>query len=132
MNAQELRIGNWHYHNPNPGVPCKINHCSDLDKMRLLYCDPIPLTEDWLLKFGFEKETEGKPWYYINHDALWSLYIDIENSGLEYHLMSEEDIDEITAIDLAINIKHVHQLQNLYFALTGEELKINEAGDKKI
>jgi hypothetical protein len=29
-------------------------------------------------------------------------------------------------IDLTIEIKYVHQLQNLYFAITGEELKLNE------
>lgn len=56
---------------------------------------PIELTEDWLLKLGFEKE--------------------ITNNGTIYY--------ENENISIEGELKHVHQLQNLYFALTGEELK---------
>lgn len=77
---------------------------------------PIPLTEEWLLKFGFAKQCDY-------------LYFDFENGNISFN-------DEIKkGISLCIgtycssglafeNIKHVHQLQNLFFALTGEELKL--------
>ena len=68
---------------------------------------PIPITEKILLKCGFKK----KPWgsttvYYQNKieiDAHFCLY------GVDYN----------------IQLKSLHQLQNLYFTLTGKELKVN-------
>lgn len=74
-------------------------------------CHPIPLTEEWLLKFGFEKY-EDIPWTYIKGP------IKI-NAGNHF---------TIFVFDRSINqdcIPKIHQLQNLYFALTGEELKYN-------
>jgi len=72
---------------------------------------PIPLTEEWLLKFGFENKLENK--YF--HKDFNRLYCNIENPLIK-HL---GNINGILA-----EIKFVHQLQNLFFALTGEELKI--------
>jgi hypothetical protein len=72
--------------------------------------NPIPLTEEWLLKMGFEKKNEtyklknfGK---FIFHEIGISFY----PAGILNSLLRK---------DLII---YVHQLQNLYFALTGEEL----------
>lgn len=76
---------------------------------------PIALTEDWLLKFGFEKidyhRYKIKPskfdWYYTysTHDNAFRFYIE----------------DTIVCLNV---IFYVHQLQNLYFALTGQELTL--------
>ena len=68
---------------------------------------PIPLTEEWLLKFGFE--------WKIQHQGFYNGRFKIDEKYKEgYRLyFGGEKID----------VKHVHQLQNLYFALTGEELK---------
>ena len=73
---------------------------------------PIPLTEEWLLNFGFEKVS-------FNND----FRIDILN---DWGLIYDSDIKKI-CIDTGLNskyleIQYVHQLQNLYFALCGEEL----------
>lgn len=76
--------------------------------------EPIPLTEEWLLKFGFEAQEESfhlKDFSIelIGDDGRWCAYI----------------YDEYHAIECPLSlIKHVHQLQNLYFALTGEELTL--------
>lgn len=76
---------------------------------------PIPLTEEWLLKLGFEyrKEILFDGWYskLINYNSI-RIFKD-ENGFFKYY-------SSITYI------QHVHQLQNLYFALTGEELTIKE------
>jgi hypothetical protein len=71
---------------------------------------PIPLTEEWLVRFGFEKHkttdiypTYAKGLINVNDGVVW-----VVNNGFLNH------------------IKHVHQLQNLYFALTGRELTLNE------
>ena len=66
-------------------------------------CKPIPLTDEWLDKFGFDGWDKG-------------VYTMILSNGNFMKIGCEEAVGK--------NIKHVHQLQNLYFALTGEELII--------
>ena len=109
MEKKELRIGNlvswglgvheWELYNYN-------DH--DLD-----YAKPIPLTEEWLLKFGFDEIT---PKYYV-------LNID-ENNSFTYYYTFSGGFWHFEFEGISIKIKYVHQLQNLYFALTGEELTI--------
>ena len=65
---------------------------------------PIRITEEWLLKFGFEKK--GDFWFVKS-----GIKIENRNNGFSYFRYLSE-----------IKILSVHQLQNLYFALTGEEL----------
>lgn len=74
---------------------------------------PIPLTEEWLLKFGFEKDWTG----YALEDKN-SLSFSVTKNGAYLACWLDRS--------LGITIKYVHQLQNLYFALTGEELTIKE------
>lgn len=137
MKANELRIGNWVKHNPSgwsyrndDGVISnygKFNEdCfqwEDTDWYALSECtldidliEPIPLTEEWLLKFGFDEDGEqfnfkGLSIELIGDDGRWCLYM----------------LDEYHNVESSIALfKHVHQLQNLYFALTGEELTLSE------
>jgi hypothetical protein len=72
--------------------------------------EPIPLTEEWLLKFGFHLDS------YKNFELN-----NININRLNFKLTIFEDDDWY---DIPIKTKYVHQLQNLYFALTGEELII--------
>lgn len=67
--------------------------------------DPIPLTEEWLLNFGF------KP--FQKDFSIKGLIIHCRKRGF------------VVRKSIPI-IKHVHQLQNLYFALTGQELTIKK------
>jgi hypothetical protein len=78
--------------------------CRDLD------IDPIQLTEEWLFKFGFEwKGLGGKFLTIFTPCGKALVYI-----GDNFFIFSNVTIET--------PIKYVHQLQNLYFALTGEEL----------
>lgn len=78
---------------------------------------PVKLTEEWLLKFGFEKKLNCSNMIY---------YILAGKCLLEYNLTHNiADIVRKVHLDLFIDIKYVHQLQNLYFALTGEELLLS-------
>lgn len=85
--------------------------------------DGIPLTEKWLEKFGFKHHRITKDRNPILECEWMQLAIsDFDQRSLLFWdngLMSIED----HYIDLS-HIKYVHQLQNLYFALTGEELTI--------
>ena len=85
---------------------------------------PIKISEEWLVKLGFTKENEGE--YFI--DA-WSkghpsarFEIEYRNGGILLKSRYQESND-----DLRMNhVEFIHQLQNLYHSLTGEELIIKE------
>lgn len=85
---------------------------------------PILLTEEWLLKFGFElSDNDLYSLGFIQNLLCFPFWFRIEKS-LECNLeIVNKCDDEITSIHI-INIKYVHQLQNLYFAITGYELEI--------
>ena len=119
MKPNELRIGNW-----VKNVEDRENTYQSQIVIDDLYVadqvEPIPLTEEWLIKFGFrkvDKKLELNPRlndsYFI--DALDDLIIDLERVD-KYYIPWFGD-------GTSNKLKHVHQLQNLYFALTGEELK---------
>ncbi len=111
MRKEELRIGNW--------VDLKHEKYEyesfqfDFDMgLKMEYIKPIPLTEDWLLKFGFDL---------INNE-----YHQSRNHDLKLHWTVNKNkmIPEFNEkrFVTGYDFKYVHQLQNLYFALTGEEL----------
>lgn len=94
--------------------------------------EPIPLTEEWLLKFGFEKigmeyrKIEGNHPDGRNNTLIQILdyeYIGTGDYSKSFVFLWGQFVNDTPAKD--IYIKHVHQLQNLYFALTGTELTIN-------
>ena len=122
MTPQDLRIGNIVNRNGNPivvkdiaksGINMTIDtygHCDQNYWTLWSEIEPIPLTEEWLLKFGFEKPK--------NRDC----YIKKRLQGWKQMAYLIEE-DTLIAHWIPCKLEHVHQLQNLYFALTGEELK---------
>lgn len=113
MNASELRIGNL-FLEKNSKTEIKVLQLSENeivfegDFKGQWQAEPIPLTEDWLLRFGFKHTGNG---FYINIKSK----IDLCNIGDKYFNLGFKNIS-------IGNIKYVHQLQNLYFALTNTEL----------
>ena len=109
MKASELRIGNLLEN--FLGQEFEVNH----ETLRMLSVGgsgsefnlpkPIPLTEEWLLKFGLHG----------NH-----------SSPVRVGLVDDDFVLQqftVMFMNAYIKVKYVHQLQNLYHALTGEELK---------
>lgn len=91
--------------------------------------EPIPLTEEWLLRFGFKKnEPEISDGYFNWWNKEKSVSVDVEyvltDNGVE--LLYYYVLQDINGCRPYKHIIYVHQLQNLYFALTGQEL-IKEA-----
>lgn len=77
----------------------------------------IPLTEEWLKKFGFRNGSSGMPaFWWIGVKELLS-QPNTDNQIFNYWPRGDS---------FSIQIKYVHQLQNLYFALTGEELTLSK------
>jgi len=74
--------------------------------------EPIPLTEEWLLKLGFEQE-ENIYWF---SNKVLSISVNEDEEG--YYVIFGNSGKEITRKGL----KYFHELQNLYFALTNIEL----------
>ena len=72
---------------------------------------PIQLNEEWLLKLGFEKE-----------------YGAFKLKGLKCWLTkytSEPNLYSVNVGNIKLStLKYVHELQNLYFALTQHELTV--------
>ena len=122
-NLKELRIGNYVEVNGEIskiegvikyGIYYAFGYCPNQDN----WIKPIELTEEWLLKFGFEKED----FYFFKQYEWnnWGMRLNIfDGSWVVFHGFANQ-FSELTVI------KFVNQLQNLYFALTGEELIIKD------
>jgi hypothetical protein len=97
---------------------CELVHAADgadissyIDEM----FRPIMLTEDWLVRFGFEKDG-----------------YDYWNSTQKYFELGETEHGYVNSINCyeyrnGEPIQYVHQLQNLYFSLTQTELEIKQS-----
>jgi len=129
MKVIELRLGNYVLYGKHIITVYNIHrdiinyaHAQGADDGDLIESlTGIPLTEEWLLKLGFEKPfnvvlNEYYPDYSFNH---FHVDLKIEDN------MSVCYIYCIKGSFRFVNY-HVHQLQNLYFTLTGEELIIKE------
>lgn len=105
--ASELRIGNWYDHN---GKHCQVSPNTILEvwESPRKWVQPIPLTPEILEKCGFEK---GSIYFYFSKFRI----VQINDSNNWLILLSD-------TYHHLCKLKHLHQLQNLYFALCGEEL----------
>ena len=125
MDVKELRIGNYVNHTDNEdtwlmevitvsaeGCHTECNGIFDFIEPNLL--EPIPLTEEWLVKFGFEIDFyggQGNVTYYAKKGK-FKLYSIEDDKSYQYDWTK----------NMFTMIKHVHQLQNLYYSLTQKEL----------
>lgn len=126
MKPSELRIGNKvYYENPHGDrveTDFSVN-CFDY----ISNISPIPLTEEWLVKFGFdahEHENGNTYTLQINYSAGFKDFISLVNKGGNKNplFLGSLTTNYQKHFVLSNQVIHVHQLQNLYFALTGEEL----------
>lgn len=128
MKVNELRIGNYV---SRLGKITKIEilelrrdgkgftHTNIDGAITINQVDPIPLTEKWLLKFRFEKY-KGVFRIKLDEDRYLKGYMVGKNFS---HAIDEYDLTGERQIVGLVDILYVNQLQNLYFALTGNELK---------
>jgi hypothetical protein len=114
IKASELYIDKYYYQVVEEYEPCtpKIIKWSEVNWYRIGECiefiewfEPIPLTEEWLLKFEFKRFSK-----------------DFSKKGIIIHTRKRGYVLRKSVPD----ILYVHQLQNLYFALTGQELEFKQ------
>lgn len=79
--------------------------------------EPIPLIEEWLKKFSFGQLSNGE--FVLDNFRV----VNYNNVDPELKFSFKIKHSDATIYHLA-DIKFVHQLQNLYFALTQEELTL--------
>lgn len=135
MKSTELRIGNWVKSLDIEYSVISIDQKGNVKGMDVLATEdgnttfnldktiqPIPLTDDILLKCGFD----NNPNWLGRFDGTTHV-LDL---GYLFFAKGMMSIEGVTLFDnssrsTGIHIKNLHHLQNLYFALTGNELEIN-------
>ena len=132
IDARELRIGNYIQSKPLSIPRLQISHNGvmtvtgygisviESDTNGTMGFETIPLTEEWLLKFGFEKEIDcGSEYWTIQIGNNLHLTISLEDNtaGIDLNWKSQGSL-------IWMMVKHIHTLQNVYYSLTGEELEV--------
>ena len=112
IKPQDLRIGNLF----NPNQPVQLEPWMFLPESTVVF-EPIELTEVWLLKFSFR--------YATSHDFMKGNLFLTDFGGKYYRGFLDG------SVRITKELKYVHQLQNLFFALTGEELTLTETPCQK-
>jgi hypothetical protein len=130
MEARELRIGNWikdrgakhwqisAWEGPNKVAAKPIIFSEDKVFGKLIghpfteevdYLQPIEITQDWLVRFGYHKN---------GFKEIYNGWFNWESGVLE--IGGPDSCTQGMMWRAPCN--YVHQLQNLYYALTGKEL----------
>jgi hypothetical protein len=124
IEAKDLRIGNNFQNDEGNILTCfGVAPVDDSDQFNIWYgnelgfilleeeAKPIPLTEEWLIKFGFEKSNADGKYYNGKVPPIYWVY------KTQYGM---------NGLPLNTSFSYVHSLQNLYFSLCGESLTIKE------
>ena len=121
MKANELRIGNILMFTDFPKKEERVICGADIAYAEKepdwldAFWTPIPLTEEWLLRFGFNKDDFSRIYVQFTIKHFKIIQNTVDNSFF---------IDNVKMIK--VNVEYVHQLQNLYLDLTGQELELKE------
>ena len=130
MKATELRIGNLIEYKIEDELDERKEwwEISKVDFQDLTWLDsnpedadfrPIKITEEWLLKFGFEDITGVD--YILHIDVDFKLIL----IPADAFYPQIDKADDVGWSSISLNkIEYIHQLQNLFFSLCGEELTV--------
>jgi len=119
MKANELRIGNYvnrvyapYGNRTGQSFVEKIESGNSIDNLTLpsSFCEGIPLSEEWLVRFGFKEPERG-----YEREFFYEGFFCVRENKRDKSIYYWGDV----------RLLYVHQLQNLYFALTGQELTLN-------
>ena len=139
MKANELRIGNY-LQDQNGNILLVIHISTEsiqttvLDRIKYplpngWQMEPIPLTPEILEKCGFENDykNSGSKWHKKQYftdckEAAEVMIINVNPENGRVAIYDEESYESPAMTGKSI--LYLHQLQNLYFALTGEELEV--------
>lgn len=126
MKVSELRIGNIIKHNvtDDNGDVLQPNQAAITeDDMEWMVCygadeqEPVPITNQYLFEFGFkEPNLNSVTYYYLQLGQGYYLHWDFNDQKMYLVGRGSEN-------GFYLECKFLHQLQNIFFALTGKELQ---------
>jgi len=122
MKAQELRIGNYILSDGFPLciAPLNMSYLCKEFELDSAY-KPIPLTEDILLKCGFEK-FEYKNNFRYSHDES-NYYVELHGDKACFVIQDFESCHSIT--HYVCHSYFLHDFQNAFYSLNKTELTVN-------
>ena len=147
MKANELRIGNivkFRYDDADFHIVQSIDeenvsfrNIVTFDYVELDEIEPIPLNDEWLEKFGMHMpinegvysadEAKYDGWSFGFRKVQQTL-IDANYSWDCFDFYQDSNGFWFPFLNTYTNINYVHEFQNLYFTLTGNELKLATEG----
>lgn len=120
---RELRIGNYITYDPKYNIPTQIKEIYEYGvhtgyKKAISYDNihPIELSEDWLIRMGWKRSLNSYCFGTINEYGRFGVFIEEPYKGTF----------KLESTDVPQKVYYVHQLQNLYYSLTGSELTITD------
>jgi len=123
IDVRELRIGNWveNYKKETVFIDKFSNRESyfthDGDCYSISKSNPIPITEEWLKKLGFTLPNAHYLIWYKEGFGAFRILFDVHLKHWQVGLSGGRVIRQV---------KYIHDLQNIYFALTEKELTLND------
>lgn len=126
VQAKELRIGNLVSDNAGDIVPIiAISQISvtvkwedESNELSFKHIDGVILTQEILVKCGFILD-DKKDWGKLSLNGSSNFYIQYLTEIYHFYIV------QFRTAGIMPHCQYLHQLQNLYYALTGEELEIN-------
>lgn len=127
MNVTELRLNNYINYN---GLNILLSNNMFVDLLQGISIDfykPIELNEDMLLKCGFESSDFHRTHFFkyekIDNNLRGDIFCFNIDRNTDFY--NTNKTKSFTFKPFGLHIKYLHQLQNLYFEITGKELEIN-------
>ncbi len=118
MKIQELRVGNWiHWDNIGHSevTPLRMRQACALEG-DVTNWSGIELMDEWLGRIA-ETDDGGATWFVSPSTMQWRMRITCDDGAYAW---------TSSTFGIQVNLMYVHQLQNLFYALTGEELTIKK------
>lgn len=119
LKSNELRIGNLVQKDGMiirvEGILEPMGIINDSRNSMIWYCrelNGIPITEEWLFRFNFKKDHDWAKQLSAEYKISGSVGITVNNGVYSFWVTH----------DTSITVKFIHTIQNVFFALKGEEL----------
>jgi len=137
IDPNDLRRGNWIRFNKSSPMPLKEVKVASIDEKFIgiaghkslpIYLEGIPLTEERLIKFGFEISAEHVNWVEVGIKCNTPSKHIVVRCGLQsnyFNLFNHSECD-FTQQQFISKVEYAHQLQNLYLDLAKKQLEFNE------
>ena len=122
IDSKDLRIGNYLQRASGDIFQVSARDIlliSEWDANVRLLPNPVELTEHWIYVFGFEKEEE------CDEGGVNDFRYVLHKNNHTLSLTSNWDSEDVVYVNYnqgGVDVFYVHQLQNLFYYLTGKEL----------